>query len=160
VACNAPFPSSSFSASPDGSVGQGGGVLRPWLHPHLQRLPRPAALPSFGPHHPCATCSCMDGMCAPSSSPLPLHWPAKWRGVGLTLLPSLPTQVATGLIGPESAYKDIDHNTLAFLFGMMALKCLLAKHRLVGPRSAAVDSIPFFSSPSAHTRSCSCAITA
>jgi len=37
--------------------------------------------------------------------------------------------VATGLIGPESAYKDIDHNTLAFLFGMMALKCLLAKHR-------------------------------
>jgi Na+/H+ antiporter NhaD/arsenite permease-like protein len=37
--------------------------------------------------------------------------------------------VATGLTGAEEAYRDIDYNTLTFLFGMMALKCLLAKHK-------------------------------
>jgi Na+/H+ antiporter NhaD/arsenite permease-like protein len=40
-------------------------------------------------------------------------------------------KVAIGLTGPEEAYRDIDYNTLAFLFGMMALKCLLAKHKCV-----------------------------
>lgn len=33
------------------------------------------------------------------------------------------------MTGPEEAYKKIDYNTLAFLFGMMALKCLLARHK-------------------------------
>lgn len=69
-------------------------------------------------------------------------------GLGFTLIfnafPSLPFlplgrttpallaaawMVATGLTGAEEAYRDIDYNTLAFLFGMMALKCLLAKHK-------------------------------
>ena len=44
---------------------------------------------------------------------------------------------ATGLTGPEEAYRDIDYNTQAFLFGMMALKCLLAKHKYLLASQAA-----------------------
>jgi Na+/H+ antiporter NhaD/arsenite permease-like protein len=37
--------------------------------------------------------------------------------------------VALDVTPGEEAYQDIDHNTLAFLFGMMAIKCLLEKHK-------------------------------